>query len=238
MLNFSEFSGSPYHIGLALGKAGASAMHDLITPSALWQQLLLWRDSDELRALQDQVQQHHPYIWDELQGLARGLELPPDDVFLWNVQGTLPQRCPQDIDNAGHPDTDPETDAHAALGADADAEVHEGVDTNRPIGYTAVESTTLLIPTAEGPRIVHHMAGDPAVADCCGVAEFIVDQGPEFAAFVSPGMLPGHAVTVTGSGLCIAVNATLPQELGKGVPAIVLTRALLNMPDISSAMPM
>lgn len=216
MLTFTDFSGSPYHIGLALGKAGAPAMHDLIKPSPLWAGLKQWLGSDELHAMQALVQQHHPYIWDELQGLARGLELPPDDVFLWNSQGALPaHRAGNDMQHDSNDDT--------------------ATTTACSMGYMAVESTTLLMPTPQAPRIVHHMAGDPDVANHCGVAEFIVDQGPEFAAFVSPGLLPGHAVAVTNSGLCVTVNTTLPQNCGIGIPSIVLTRALLNMPDLSRA---
>lgn len=215
MLSFSEFSGSPYHIGLNLGKAGAAAMHDVIRPSSVWEDLMQWMGSDQLRALQEQVQQHHPYIWDELQGLARGLDLPPDEVFLWNSQGALAAR--------------PDPDAPPATSHDTQG------DATRPIGYTAVESTTILIPGPQGPRMVHHMAGDPDIADHCGVAEFNVDQGPAFAAFVSPGLLPGHAVAVTSSGLCMAVNTVRPQDPGVGIPPAVLTRALLNLSDLSSA---
>lgn len=208
MLTFTEFSGTPYHIGLALGRFGATAMHTVIKPSALWEGLMQWLDTDELKALQEKVQQQHPYIWDELQGLARGLELHPDEIFLWNSQGALPVSLIPAVSDT--------------------SAVH-------PIGYTAVESTTQLLPTPEGPRIVHRMSGDPELAEYCAVAEFIVDQGPEFAAFISPGLLPGHAVAVTGSGLGMAVNAGLPQHPGIGIPPVVLTRALLNMPDMSAA---
>lgn len=224
MLTFTDFSGSPYHIGLNLGKASAPAMHDIIVSSPLWHELMQWLGSDELRAMQEHVQQRHPYIWDELQGLARGLELPPDNVFLWNSQGALPRR---DTDAGAQPDS---MDGSATSAADPTPDKPA-----RPLGYTAVESTTILMPTPQGPRIVHQMAGDPDIADHCGVAEFRVDQGPEFAAFISPGMLPGHAVAVTGSGLCLAVNAVQPEACGAGIPGIVLTRALLNMPDLSSA---
>lgn len=215
MPTFSEFSGSPYHIGLNLGKAGAAAMHDVIRPSAIWEELMQWLGSDQLHALQERVQQHHPYIWDELQGLSRGLELHPDEVFLWNSQGALP---------AHRSDDAPPATSH---------EAHD--DATRPIGYRAVESTTILMPTSEGPRIIHHMAGDPGIAKHCGVAEFIVDQGPAFAAFISPGMLPGHAVAVTSNGLCMTVNTVRPHDPGIGIPPAILTRALLNMPDLSSA---
>lgn len=190
MLTFTEFSGSPYHIGLSLGKLGAPAVHNTLMSSDIWEHTMQWRGSEQLAAMQTLVQQHHPYLWDELQGLARGLELPPEDVFLWNCHGDLPPWC---------------------------------------------ESTTILMPTPQGPRISYHLAGDPAVADYCGIVEFIVDQGAEFASFIYPGFMSGHALSVTGTGLCIAVNTAPTQHVSPGIPGRILTRALLHAADLSSA---
>lgn len=202
MLTFNQFSGSPYHTGLALGKIGASAMHDIVVHTPFWEQLLEWRESEQLRGMQDRVQQLHPYIWDELQGLARGLELPSDDVFLWNCHNEFVT-----------PDT---LDTHAAVSV-------------------IPETTTIMMPTPDGPRISYQLCGDPTLADHCGIAEFVVDQGPAFAAFVYPGMLPGHSFAVTDTGLTLAVNAIPMPGNSAGIPAIVLTRALLNTAELSHA---
>lgn len=192
MLTFNAFSGSPYHIGLTLGKFGAAAVHDTVMGSILWEDVMQWRASHQVQVMQELVQQHHPYIWDELQGLARGLELPPEDVFLWNCRGDL-------------------------------------------VPLTANESTTCMTVTPEGPRIVHNQQIDPGLENHCGIAEFIVDQGPVFASYICPGSIAGHAFSVTDKGLAITVNTIPSQTPAAGIPSIVLTRALLNAPELSSA---
>ncbi|MFA5520536.1 MAG: C45 family peptidase [Castellaniella sp.] len=88
MLTFTEIAGTPFQVGLALGRQTAQAMHDL-GETAQWHALMQWRSSEQSCAMQALVQERHPYIWDELQGLARGLELPAEDVFLWNCRGDL-----------------------------------------------------------------------------------------------------------------------------------------------------
>src|SRR5690625_2532531 len=90
MLTFTEFSGSPYQVGLALGRFGAEPVHTIVMSSPAWEQAMQWRDHEHVLAMQAHVKEKHPYVWDELQGLARGLELPPDDVFAWNVRTDLP----------------------------------------------------------------------------------------------------------------------------------------------------
>jgi len=48
-----------------------------------------WRGSDAARTMRKLVQQRFPRIHEELQGLADGLKLDADDVFLWNCRGDI-----------------------------------------------------------------------------------------------------------------------------------------------------
>lgn len=192
MLTYAEFSGSPYQTGLALGKFGAAAVNNHLISSASWQSVMQWHDSDELQTMQQLVQKHHPYIWDELQGLARGLELPPDDVFLWNCRGDLWSMSPGGC-------------------------------------------TTVMQVLPDGPRLTHNEDGDPGFRDHCGIAEFIVDHRPAFTSFIYPGSLPGHTFAVTENGLAMTVNNVRSGDATAGIPRMVLTRALLNASDLSSA---
>jgi len=192
MLTYAEFSGSPYQTGLALGKFGAVAVNNYLTSSPSWQSVMQWQGSDESRAMQQLVQKNHPYIWDELQGLARGLELPAEDVFLWNCRGDLWAMSPDGC-------------------------------------------TTIMQITADGPRITHNEDGDPGFRGHCGIAEFIVDHRPAFTSFIYPGSLPGHTFAVTENGLAMTVNNVRSRDTTAGIPRMVLTRALLNAPDLSSA---
>lgn len=192
MLTYTEFSGSPFQIGVALGRFGAPVVHNQLMHSEKWEHVMGWRDSDAALTMQGLVKQHFPYIWDELQGLARGLDIAFNDVFLWNCRG--------DLDS---------------LSADG--------------------CTTVLQPTPDGPRITHNEDGDADWNGHCAIGEFTLDQGISFASFVYPGSLAGHAFAVTDTGLAMTVNNIHALHTSPGVPRLVLTRALLTMPDLSNA---
>lgn len=89
MLSLLELSGSPFQIGQALGKFGAQAAHSYLVQSSSWSSVMAWRGSDAARTMQVLVEQHFPLIHQELLGLAAGLELPAQDVFLWNCRGDI-----------------------------------------------------------------------------------------------------------------------------------------------------
>lgn len=89
MLTWLEAHGTPEQIGLALGRWGAQACHDHLVGSPAWQTIMNWRGSESVHAMQALVDQHFPWIAEEIDGLATGLELPREDVFLWNCRGDL-----------------------------------------------------------------------------------------------------------------------------------------------------
>ncbi len=89
MLALLEFSGSPLDIGKALGRFGAQAAHDHLIKSSAWSSVMAWRGSDTAAVLRNMVSTHFPRIEQELAGLAQGLQLDPEDVFLWNCRGDL-----------------------------------------------------------------------------------------------------------------------------------------------------
>ena len=94
MLSLIELSGSPFETGRTLGRFGAQAAHSYLVSSHSWATVMAWRGSNTSRAMQAVVQQHFPRIYEELQGLAAGLELAPEDVFLWNCRGDLWSMAP------------------------------------------------------------------------------------------------------------------------------------------------
>lgn len=89
MLSLIELSGTPHQLGATLGKFGAGAAHTYLVHSAAWQSVMAWRGTTAARGLLDLTEQHFPLIKQELEGLASGLELPFEDVFLWNCRGDL-----------------------------------------------------------------------------------------------------------------------------------------------------
>src|SRR3546814_546470 len=89
MLTLIELSGSPFKLGQTLGRFGAEAAHSYLVKSPSWDSVMAWRGSAAAKAMADLTERHFPAIRQELLGLADGLQLPPEDVFLWNCRGDL-----------------------------------------------------------------------------------------------------------------------------------------------------
>ncbi|AXA67727.1 C45 family autoproteolytic acyltransferase/hydolase [Pseudomonas oryzihabitans] len=90
MLARLKLSGSAHDIGFGLGEFGRAAVHAKLRPLPLWQWLASQSDTDKAQQMQALVRQHFPRYWQELEGLAAGLQLPLAEVFLWNCRGDFP----------------------------------------------------------------------------------------------------------------------------------------------------
>src|SRR5690606_8718112 len=88
-------SGSPKEVGLALGAFGKAAVHEYLIHTPAWASVMQWRDSNHASELEGLTRELFPHVWQELEGLAQGLELPPEDVFLWNCRGDLWAMAPE-----------------------------------------------------------------------------------------------------------------------------------------------
>ncbi len=88
-LDWLSAHGSHHEIGRALGYWGAAACHGHLIHSDAWRQIMAYRGSPESAALSTRLHRSFPWIEHELAGLAKGLDLPPEDVFLWNCRGDL-----------------------------------------------------------------------------------------------------------------------------------------------------
>lgn len=88
-LSWLQARGSHHDIGLALGRWGARACHTHLLRSASWARVQRWRGSAQALALRQHVQRAFPWVLQELRGLATGLELPLEQVLLWNCRGDL-----------------------------------------------------------------------------------------------------------------------------------------------------
>lgn len=93
-LKYFEISGAPYDLGHQLGTFGADAVHKHLIHTQAWAQLMLWRKHSTVTQMQKLVRDHFPSIWQELCGLADGLALPIEDVFIWNARGDLWAHAP------------------------------------------------------------------------------------------------------------------------------------------------
>ncbi|WP_322995978.1 C45 family peptidase [Castellaniella sp.] len=88
-LSWLEAHGTHYEIGLTLGRWGASACQRHLLQSPAWAHIMQYRGDEAMAAVQALVHRHFPWIQHELAGLADGLGLPYEDVFLWNCRGDL-----------------------------------------------------------------------------------------------------------------------------------------------------
>lgn len=88
-LSYLNIRGTPFEAGHALGRFGAAAVHAHLLQSDAWNRIMQWRGSACVAEMARLVRERFPQIWSELEGLAAGLELPFDDVFLWNCRGDL-----------------------------------------------------------------------------------------------------------------------------------------------------
>ncbi|NYT84267.1 peptidase C45 [Pusillimonas harenae] len=127
MLSLVEASGSPFSAGVALGKFGAESAHSYLLHSPSWDSVMAWRGSAAAASMLALVDAHFPQIRQELEGLASGLELPFEDVFLWNCRGDLwsmpPDGCTTvQLPGTGQPrithneDGDPGFAGHCGIG--------------------------------------------------------------------------------------------------------------------------
>lgn len=87
MLAQLHIAASAFELGLRLGEFGRDAVHAKLRPLPLWQRLAALADSDKARQMQTLVRERFPRYWQEIEGLAAGLQLPVDEVFMWNCRG-------------------------------------------------------------------------------------------------------------------------------------------------------
>ncbi|ARS56203.1 C45 family autoproteolytic acyltransferase/hydolase [Ralstonia pseudosolanacearum] len=84
-----NISGAPFEAGQQLGQFGAAAVHRHLLHTDAWHSVMRWRGSAMTDAMAALVRVRFPRVWAELRGLADGLQVPFDDVFLWNCRGDV-----------------------------------------------------------------------------------------------------------------------------------------------------
>lgn len=87
-------AGAPYDMGLALGRAGRDAVHDVLRPLDYWAAVTSDRYDDAVARMASSTKARFPWIYQELQGLADGLGLPFMQVMAWNCRGDLMSNVP------------------------------------------------------------------------------------------------------------------------------------------------
>jgi len=127
-LSLIEITGTPLQAGRALGTFGAAAVHGHLLSTKAWARVMQWRGSEPAVVMSALVRERFANVWQELQGLAEGLRLPFEDVFLWNCRGDLWAMAPDGCTTVQIPGTaqrrivhnedgDPGFAGHCALAA-------------------------------------------------------------------------------------------------------------------------
>ncbi|MGS2744445.1 C45 family autoproteolytic acyltransferase/hydrolase [Halomonas sp. LS-001] len=93
-LGWQTIYGTPYGIGVCLGQAGREAVHRHLLPSRIWTEVTASRHRDDVAVMAANTRRYFPAVWEELEGLAEGLELPIQAVFAWNCRGDLLTHTP------------------------------------------------------------------------------------------------------------------------------------------------
>ena len=81
--------GSAFAVGQQLGAFGREAWQTKIRQTALWQTVTALKTTEQTQRMRAAVQAQFPLIWQELEGMAEGLQAPVDEVFAWNCRGDL-----------------------------------------------------------------------------------------------------------------------------------------------------
>ncbi len=84
-----EAGGGHRELGLALGQRGRRAVHHRLMATSLWREVTSPRHLPRVRRLLAATAERLPWVAEELEGLAEGLELPLETVTAWNCRGDL-----------------------------------------------------------------------------------------------------------------------------------------------------
>ena len=86
--------GTPRQIGRTLGEAGRDAVHDVLLKVDYWQAVTDPNHAGAVQVMAQTLQSLFPAVWEELQGMAEGLNLPLEQVVAWNCRGDLMSNVP------------------------------------------------------------------------------------------------------------------------------------------------
>ncbi|MFZ2100670.1 MAG: C45 family peptidase [Oricola sp.] len=93
-LGWIAAQGSPRQVGRTLGEAGRAAVQEVLLRSEYWQAVTDPALAGPVQRMAANVKTLFPQAWEELIGLAEGLQLPLEQVFAWNCRGDLMSNVP------------------------------------------------------------------------------------------------------------------------------------------------
>jgi len=88
-LKWLTISGTAWDVGMRLGEAGKEDVWEYLIKSDLWKEVISHKNSKVMKQLHTNTKEKFPLVYEEIQGLAIGLDLPFIDVFAWNCRGDV-----------------------------------------------------------------------------------------------------------------------------------------------------
>jgi len=88
-LSWLRVEGTPIELGYKLGCYGRNAVQGPLRETELWREITSLKDSSRVKGFMKTTLAKFPQQWQELEGLAEGLQLPFEEVFAWNCRGDL-----------------------------------------------------------------------------------------------------------------------------------------------------
>ncbi|WP_050528630.1 C45 family autoproteolytic acyltransferase/hydolase [Pseudorhodobacter aquimaris] len=82
-------SGTPFDVGQAMGAQGRAAVHAHLIRSDIWSKITGADHAGTVSRLMESTKNRFPEFYEELRGLAQGLDVPFQDVFAWNCRGDI-----------------------------------------------------------------------------------------------------------------------------------------------------
>src|SRR3546814_10629575 len=83
------FRSTPYEVGAKLGRHGVEIVNSYLVTTHAWASVMAFRRDPRILTAKALVEARFPRYWQELRGLAAGLDLPFDDIFAWNSRGDV-----------------------------------------------------------------------------------------------------------------------------------------------------
>ncbi|MER8646412.1 C45 family peptidase [Mesorhizobium sp. M1252] len=198
--------GDAFSIGLALGRASASAFRDRALRTEEYQTIhARWRGSDYLKGLESAARGAYPRFVHEIEGIAAGVEQDFETIFLWNCRGDLRFR----------EDCSP---------------------TMNSVAGTGCTSLLIPATERDDPAVIaHNEDGENDFLGACLWVEVEPDEAPAWSSFMYPGLLPGHTFGLNENGLVQTVNNISSYDLKLGVPRQIICRAILDARGLDEA---
>lgn len=206
-LRLIKASGNAYDMGREIG----IAVRDTVMAVSVRNPEFLaleekWAGSSYVSQLKSATRDVYPAYMREIEGMADGMGLPFEQVFIWNCRGDLrlPDDMPKSVQNGA-----------------ADGCTTLMIPGNLSDGQAHV--------------IAHNEDGSDDLHGHCYWLSAKPNVGPAFESYLYPGMMPGHTLAVNARGLVQTINNIRVHDLKPGIPRHICSRAVLACSSLDDA---